>query len=295
MKVQKAVITAAGRDQRTLPLQTLWAQDGQARSVLSILINEALDAGMEEIAVVVTPGDESRYAEGIDPGLPVRFITQERPLGYGHAVYCAHPFTGDDPFLHLVGDHLFVSQSPVGCARQLVTVAQAERCAVSAVQATRESLLPYYGTVGGRRVAGRQDLYTVERVREKPTPTQAEIDLLVPGLRAGRYLCFFGMHVFTPGVMDLLARGLDQPGFTLSAALDQLAGQEKYLALELAALRYDVGVKYGLLTAQIALALNGPDRAEVLAQMVEILAQQTQSPAQVSGRATERATERGQA
>lgn len=279
MKVQKAVITAAGRDQRTLPLQTLWAQDGQARSVLSILINEALDAGMEEIAVVVAPGDESRYAEGIDPRLPVRFLTQEQPLGYGHAVHCAHNFTAGDPFLHLVGDHLFVSQAALGCARQLVSVAEVERCSVSAVQATREGLLPYYGTVGGRRVAGRQDLYTVERVREKPTPTQAEIDLLVPGLRAGRYLCFFGMHVFTPGVMELLERGLTQPGFTLSAALDQLATQEKYVALELAALRYDVGVKYGLLTAQIALALHGPDRAEVLAQMVEILAQQTPSPA----------------
>ena len=83
-------------------------------------------------------------------------------------------------------------------------MAEAEACAVSAVQATRENLLPYYGTVGGRRVPGQRDLYAVETVVEKPTPTEAEQRLIVPGLRAGHYLCFFGMHVLTPAVMELL-------------------------------------------------------------------------------------------
>ena len=84
---------------------------------------------------------------------------------------------------------------------------------MSAVQATRESLLPYYGTVGGRRVPGRQDLYEIEDVIEKPTPTEAEQRLIVPGLRAGHYLCFFGMHVLTPAVMEILgAAGSGRPG-----------------------------------------------------------------------------------
>jgi UTP--glucose-1-phosphate uridylyltransferase len=73
----------------------------------------------------------------------------------------------------------------------LVEVAQTEACAVSAVQATRENLLPYFGVVGGKRVPGRQDLYIVETVVEKPSPTEAELRLIVPGLRAGHYLCFW--------------------------------------------------------------------------------------------------------
>ena len=97
----------------------------------------------------------------------LHFIPQDQPRGYGHAVYCARDFVGDAPFLHLVGDHLYVSSDDQSCARQLVEVAQAEVVRVSAVQATRESLLPYYGAVGGKRVPGRKDLYVVETVHRK--------------------------------------------------------------------------------------------------------------------------------
>ncbi|MFZ1757162.1 MAG: UTP--glucose-1-phosphate uridylyltransferase, partial [Caldilineaceae bacterium] len=106
-------------------------------------------------------------------------------------------------------------------------------------------------------------------------PTQAEQHLIAPGLRAGHYLCFFGMHVLTPAVMEILGRLLaadNSAGLPLSAALDELARQEQYLALQQNAQRFDVGVKYGLLTAQMALALSGKDRDEVLARLLELLA-----------------------
>jgi UTP--glucose-1-phosphate uridylyltransferase len=61
-------------------------------------------------------------------------------------------------------------------------------------------------------------------------------------------------------------------GVHLATALDHLAKRERYLACELGARRYDIGVKYGLLTAQIALALDGQDRDEVLSGLVELLA-----------------------
>ncbi|MCJ7549402.1 MAG: sugar phosphate nucleotidyltransferase [Anaerolineae bacterium] len=283
MHVTKAVITAAGRNQRNLPLQLLIDRDGTEKSVLSILVEEVLSAGVKDIAVVVVPGDEAPYAEVLGDHVGrVTFVPQEEPQGYGHAVYCARDFVSGDPFLHLVGDHLYVSRETRSCASQLVAVAQAEDCSVSAVQATRETLLPYYGTVGGRRVSGRKDLYAVETVMEKPTPTAAELSLIVPGLRAGHYLCFFGMHVLTSTVMDILAvrvsEAAAQPGdskVTLSEALAQLAAREKYLALQERALRYDVGVKYGLLTAQLALALNGRDRDQVLTNLVELMATQS--------------------
>lgn len=283
MKISKAVITAAGRKQRTLPLQTLIDRDGAEKSVLSIVLEEALRAGVEEIGVVVRPGDESAYtAVAGDHTGRLHFVYQDAPLGYGHAVYCARDFVGHDPFLHLVGDHLYVSRSGGGCARQLVEVAEAETCAVSAVHATKESLLPYYGAIGGRRVPGRSDLYGVETVIEKPTPTEAEQRLMVPGLRAGHYLCFFGMHVLTPAIFGILNRQIEaaggQDGVTLSGALAELAQHEQYLALEIQDWRYDIGVKYGLLTAQLALALSGQDRDDVLSKLLELLATRELGP-----------------
>jgi len=279
MQITKAVITAAGRRQRTLPLQTLIDRDGVEKSILRILVEEIIAAGVDDIAVVVHPGDEKTYADVVgEHAGRLHFLPQTEPLGYAHAVYCAREFVRDEPFLHLVGDHLYVSRDGQGCAQRLVAVAQEEGCAVSAVQATREHLLPYYGAVGGRRLAGRDNLYRIETVMEKPTPTQAEQHIFVPGLRAGHYLCFFGMHVLTPTVMEILGRllaGENSRGLPLSAALDELARREQYLALDQQAQRFDVGVKYGLLTAQMALALHGQDRDEVLARLLELLAQRT--------------------
>jgi UTP--glucose-1-phosphate uridylyltransferase len=284
MKIPKAVITAAGRRQRTLPLQTLIDRDGVEKSVLTILIEEVVRAGINEICIVVRPGDERAYADiAGEHGAHLHFVPQSEPLGHGHAIYCARSFVGQEAFLHLVGDHLYVSRSEIGCAQHLVEVATKEACTVSAVQATRESLLPYYGTIGARRIAGRPDLYQVESVIEKPTPTEAEQHLIVSGLRAGYYLCFFGMHVLTPTIFDFLEHHItgakqkspdERPGgITLAAALAELAGREQYLALEKHDSRYDVGVKYGLLTAQLALALSGHERDEVLAKLLTLLAQ----------------------
>ncbi|MEW6071747.1 MAG: sugar phosphate nucleotidyltransferase [Planctomycetota bacterium] len=277
MNIAKAVITAAGRDQRSLPLQTLVDRDGRTKSALEIVVEEAVVSGVEEIAVVVHPGDEDAYAGALgDAGGRVSFVAQPEPRGYGHALLCARDFVGNEPFLHFVGDHLCVSGEERRCAAQLLQVAAAEAGAVSAVQPTRESTLPLYGAVGGRPVAGRRDLYEIDTVREKPTPTLAEQELVVPGLRAGHYLCFFGMHVLTPLVMEILARDLAAApagrDVALSPALAALAARERYLAFAIDGQRYNIGVQYGLFLAQLALILKGNDREEVLAQMVELLA-----------------------
>lgn len=277
MKVTKAVITAAGKSQRHLPLQTLIDRDGAEKSVLDILIGEALQAGISEIGVVIDPADEEAYQSTLGSSQAnVTYIPQVERLGYGHAIYCAQQFTAGEPFLHLVGDHLYVSKSPQGCAQHLVAIAEQEECSVSAVQATRENFLPQYGTIGGTRLTNQPNLYRVSDVIEKPTPTVAEQHLIVSGLRAGHYLCFFGMHVLNPTVMGILAEQIaerdDQESVSLSAALQVLGGREKYLALQKEDQRYDLGVKYGLLEAQLALALAGDDRDEVLTKLVNLLA-----------------------
>lgn len=276
MNIRKAVITAAGPGQRTLPLQTLVDRDGKTKTALAIIVEEALGSGAEEICVVVHPGDADSYRAAAGPhGRRLQFIEQAGAQGYGHAVWCAQAFTGAEPFLLLVGDHLYLSHEPRSCARQLVEVAAAENCAVSAVQSTHESKLPYYGVAGGRLADHRQGLYLVSEVLEKPTPTVAEQRLIVPGLRAGHYLCFFGMHVLTPAVMALLGADVAAGGkVQLSSALLRLATHERYLASELQGRRFDIGLKYGLLNAQLAIALSSPDRSEILSGLVELLAQE---------------------
>lgn len=278
MEIKRAIITAAGKSQRTLPLQSLVDRDGQTKTALAIIIEEVLAAGIEELCVVVCPGDEKAYRTAAgEHAKRLEFVEQKQALGYGHAVSCAAKFAGKKPFLLLVGDHLYVSGETRRCAQQLVEFAAKEDCAVSAVQATHESKLPYYGAVGGRLVPARKGLYEITEVVEKPTPTVAEQRLIVPGLRAGHYLCFFGMHVLTPSVMALLAEEVAAAGTRgsvhLSATLAKLARKERYLAAELTGRRYDIGAHYGLLTAQIALALSGKDRDEVLTGLVELLAQ----------------------
>ena len=172
MDIRKAVITAAGAGQRTLPLQTLVDRDGKTKTALEIIVEEALNSGAAEICVVIHPGDAETYRAAAGPrGKGLEFVEQDQPRGYGHAVWCARAFTGSEPFLLLVGDHLYLSGENRSSAKQLVDVAAAEACAVSAVQATHESKLPYYGAAGGRLAENRKGLYLISEVLEKPAPT----------------------------------------------------------------------------------------------------------------------------
>lgn len=275
MKISKAVITCAGPYQRKLPLQTIIDRDGNEKSVLEILVEEALNAGVDKIGCVIFPGDGNTYRDAAgDYVRHMYFIEQKEPLGYGHAILQAADFVGSEPFLHLVGDHLYVSRGNKGCAAQLVSMAVKEECSISAVSAIRENTMPNYGVIGGKRIKGSTNLYNIETVIEKPTPTEAEQELFVPGLKSGYYLCFFGMHVLMPSLLKILKisfENLKEGGnLNLSSALMQLSKNEKYLALEKSDWRYDVGTKYGLLKAQIALALSGKDRDQVLSELLEL-------------------------
>ncbi len=138
----------------------------------------------EEVCLVIVPGDRDVYRQAAGSHASrLHFVEQFKPRGYGHALSLAHEFTGAEPFLHLISDHLYISRSSMRCAHQVVERARAENCAVSAVQATREHMLPYYGTVAGRRLPRQTDLYEIENVLEKPTPSEAEQKLIAPGLR----------------------------------------------------------------------------------------------------------------
>ena len=314
MKVRKAVITAAGRGTRQYPASTtvqkemfpLVDVDGLTKPTIQIIAEEALDAGIEELCIVTAPGDEEMYRrhfQGLSEDLlpafrgkdwalreseqlarierALAFATQESPEGYGHAVYCAKDWVGDEPFLLLLGDHVYVSSDGEGrrCARQVVDVFERGGRTVSSVKRTPERLLHLFGTVRGEPLEGQEDTYRVTAMAEKPSPERAERELRTPGLRGGEYLCFFGMHVFTPALFDCLGYNIshdvrEKGEFQLTSAQAMLAEREPYLAFETRGERYDMGVPFGLAETQLALALNSPMREEMIASVIRILADQ---------------------
>jgi len=275
MKIKKAVITAAGPNQHHLPLQTLVSPSGETKTAASLLLDEIFASGIDSAAIIIAPGTERDFSAAIADHLnQVTFIEQAEPLGYGHAVLLAKDFTGDDPFLLMMSDHLYLSLSEKSCLSQLLEIAQQAKCPVSAVQPTHESKLPYYGVVGGTRISGRQGLYDVTNVLEKPTPTLAEQELIVPGLRSGHYLCFFGMHVLNKTVMEHLADAFAKSPdkLALTPCLASSARSERFLACEIQGLRFNIGEPYGLLRAQLGMALASDSRDEVMSSIIELIA-----------------------
>ena len=277
MKVNKAVIPMAGPVHRDLPLQHITTGEGVTRHVAALQIDELLGARIRSVALIMAPGTEPFFEVlRAQFGEALARIEQPKPEGFGDAMLCAESWVAAEPFILQVCDHVFVTQAADSCTKQLLTVAAAEECSVSAVLATPESQLPYFGVVGGLRVANTMDLYTVSTVIEKPTPTIAEELCMVPGLRQGTYLALFGTHVLTPRIFAVLRerkqalKGGGQLGLT--EALAMLANREKYLAREVKGLRLDLEGPFGLLRAQVALALHGPRREEVLELLLEEVA-----------------------
>ncbi len=264
MKIRKALITAAGGNHAQLPLQTLVDRKGEIRTALRLMLDEVVDSGIDEIAIVIRPGQQEPYLAAAGPHTSrLVFFEQTNPRGYGDAILRASEFVGDEPFLHLVSTTIS-SRSDRSSAQQLIDVALRHECSVSAIQPTRENQVIFYGTVGGTPLAQADKLYEVSTVVEKPTPTIAEQQLIVAGQRVGYYLCLFGMHVLTPAVLGLLKQALNAApmgqNIDLSSSLNRLTQVERFLAIEIDGSRYDISYKYGLLLAQLAFSLSGDDR-----------------------------------
>lgn len=277
MKPTKAVITAASPAEKHLPLQTVTNPLGESKPCLEYALDDLMASGIESVAVVIMPGAVEEYRAAAGPHHEMlTFIEQESPRGYGHAVWCAREFVGDDPFVLIVGDHLFLSHTDEPCVKQLLALAAQHDASLSAVQATDESKLHLYGTIGAGRQPADPSIYEIHTIVEKPTPTLAEQELIIPGLRHGTYLCFFGIHVLKPNLMELLDRqvaALEEGEILgLTPALAEIAEAEKFLATELAGTRFNLGERHGLLRAQVALALAGPHRDDVLTSLIELLA-----------------------
>ena len=316
-KVRKAVITAAGRGTRQYPASSavqkemfpLVDRDGLTKPVIQIIGEEALDSGIEEICIITAPGEEPAYRDYFRRlegdmlkafagknwamleseklaafGDRLSFAEQSSPEGFGHAVYQAREFVGDEPFLLLLGDHVYISNIKDRCARQLIRVYEQYMLeAVTGVQPTLERHLHLFGTIKGNPIDANRGIYRAEMIIEKPSIEEARQKLVTAGLPAGNYLAHFGMHVFSPRIFDsleyLITNNLRQKGeIQLTAAQEHLRQQtDKYWCLDTQGQRYDTGIPYGLMETQLALALNGVHRTDICEAIARILATQAKS------------------
>ena len=285
--VRKAVFPVAGLGTRFLPATKAIPKEMLPvvdKPVIQYAVEEAREAGIEQF-IFVTGRSKHVIADHFDHAyelesqlegrgktselnslleiLPksgsVSFTRQQRPLGLGHAVWCARHFVGDEPFAVLLPDDLMVGKP--GALKQMVK-AYAETgggIIVAAENKTREET-QRYGVIDPGKSQG--NVTEVRGIIEKPKPEKAPSTLCV----IGRYILpsvIFGEL----GAMEKGAGGEIQ----LTDAMAKLVGRVPFHAVQTDCVRYDCGDKIGFLHANIAVGLMRPDIAPGLKDILKSL------------------------
>ncbi len=277
-KVRKAVIPAAGFGTRLFPatkaakkeLFPVVDRDGIAKPAILLIVEEALKAGIEEVIIIVQEHDLNafnalfneqitienynklprrfqEYAQQIlEIGRRVSFASQKTQEGFGHAVYCARDAIGDEPFLLMLGDHLYRSHGESSCAQQLIESYQKHALSVIGLRRTPEEEIANFGTVTGVWSEEEQELNITE-FTEKPTLDYARNNLRVRGLPADEYLTAFGLYVIKPKIFDYLEEHItnnvrEGGEFQLTSALDRLRQEDGFIGILMDGQRYDIGL-----------------------------------------------------
>ncbi len=283
MKIRKAVIPCAGLGTRFLP-----ATKATPKEMLPIvdvpmiqyIVEEAVAAGIQDIVIITGRNKDSiidhfDYSFEIESTLDrkgnsaladvsrkiaklcnIMTIRQKNPMGLGHAVLCAEPIIGNEPFAVLLGDDLIDAKVP--CTRQLIDIAEREQASVVGVMEVAESEVSKYGIVGGDKIDAR--LTRVRTLVEKPSMAEAPSRLAIPG-----------RYVLMPGIFDVLRK--TQPGkggeIQLTDGLKALAEREKLFAYAFEGTRYDTGDRLGYIDATMAFALKRPELAPAVIQLMK--------------------------
>lgn len=276
-QVRKAVIPAAGFGTRLFPatkavkkeLFPVIDSQGRAKPVILAIVEEALSAGIEEVAILVQRCDQELFEEIfctpppienfnklsrenqdycrylMDIGHRITFMSQDVQDGFGHAVYCAHDWVGDEPFLLLLGDHLYASDIEVSCARQLIDVYERSGQSVVGVKHTPTAEVPSFGCVTGEWEQAGQVL-AISEFAEKPSPEYARQHLRMDGLDPDQTLTVFGQYVLSPKIFDYLEEHIrlnmrERGEFQLTSCLDRLRQEDGFRGVVVQGRRFDIG------------------------------------------------------
>ena len=300
--IKKAIITAAGKGTRQYPatnavqkeLFPLIDRDGIAKPTLQIIIEEVMRAGIEEIAIIVQPGEEKQFQNhfqelsaldkksfsnkpwGLEQSNALKkmqqsitYIHQTEQHGFGHAVYCANGWAGSDPVLLLLGDHVYLSHVEMSCVQQVINIYERFHQSVFGVQQTPIDDLYLFGAVAGEQLDARLGIYQLDRILEKPTPEMARAQLAIPELAPEMFLTIFGIYLLTPAIFQILGDHIesnirDKGEIQLTTALAELIEDEGTIGYEVAGERLDMGTPLGYLQTQFRLAQHSELRKEFL-------------------------------
>ncbi|NQT26604.1 GHMP kinase [candidate division KSB1 bacterium] len=260
--IRKAVIPAAGFGTRLFPascavkkeLFPIVDKDGRAKPAIMMIIEDAVQSGIEEIGLIVQEADrplfesffchpplvsnlnklsqkDRDYADYIlELGSHISFIIQKEQEGFGHAVYCAKEWVGDEPFLLMLGDHLYRSNEDRSCVSQMLDAyEQAGQSVLGMIEVPEQSIERHGAVIGEWTVKNK--LLSVTKLVEKPCPNYARENLRMDGLADGQYLAVFGQYVLTPALFDILEARIaenkrDGAEFGLTSALNALRQEE---------------------------------------------------------------------
>lgn len=288
LKVRKALIPAAGLGTRLFPaskatkkeLFPVVDRDGIAKPAILIIVEEALDAGIEEVVIVVQqedlgefesffyqqvpdenfsrlpPGFQEYARRIVEIGQRVRFVIQPSQEGFGHAVFCAREALEDEPFLLMLGDHLYRSTVGSSCAGQLLAAFSEHGTSIVGLRRTPGSQIANFGAVAGGWIeAGR--LLEITEFTEKPDLEYARSYLQISGLPRDEYLTVFGQYILTPQIFDYLETNIqnnfrERGEFQLTSALERLRRDEGFHGLIIAGERFDIGLPQSYLQTLLA-------------------------------------------
>jgi UTP--glucose-1-phosphate uridylyltransferase len=182
----------------------------------------------------------------LEIGRRVKFSIQTRQEGFGHAVYCARELIGDEPFLLMLGDHIYRSNTERNCVQQLMDAYHQHGTSIVGLKRTPESQIAAFGTVAGVWLEA-EELLNVTEFAEKPTTDYARTHLLVPGLTEGEYLTLFGQYIIKPQIFDYLEEHItnnvrEKGEFQLTSAIDRLRQEDGFHGLVINGKRYDIGL-----------------------------------------------------
>lgn len=285
MQVKKAVIPAAGLGTRFLPITKSVPKELLPildRPMLQYVVEEAAEAGIEEVIIVTAHGKESiaayfqprpeledRLAEtGADDLLEmvryvsglarVSFVIQEEPLGLGHAVLTAREAVGDEPFVVILPDDI-IDHRP-GVIAQLLAVSEKYQAGSVAVEQVPWEVIHNYGVVDAEPKEERT--HSVKRLVEKPARAEAPSNLSI----VGRY-------ILPAEIFDCLER--TPPGakgeIQLTDGIGLLLEEQDIYAYEFLGTRYDGGTPLGLLRASLEFGLAREDTAAAVRALLDSL------------------------
>ena len=286
--VRKAIIPVAGFGTRLYPATRALRKDffpipcpdGMVRPVILILLEELVRSGIEEVCLILGSEEErAQYTEFFERPLPeehlaklpeeaqeyegrilsigkrLRYVYQREKRGFGHAVYQAAEFAGDEPVLLLLGDTLYKTLSNKPCALQLIEEYERHNQLMVSIHAVPLADVSRYGIMTGVWENKEHTVLRVSQMTEKPKASYAEEFLAVRNASGEKeYYSVFGQYILTPAVFEQLrsdiamadAEGNRQNEIELTAALEAVRQRSGMVGMRLKGVMYDMGNPYAL-------------------------------------------------